>query len=80
MRVGVWPKAEWQLSERGERADYQRAFYSPGQDDGAEGKRMPSPRTCRLARDAPSWRESALEAWLRSPMFYKAEEHTPLGC
>lgn len=33
------------------------------------------PRQIRIAARCAGWRESAVEAWLRNPIFYSADDH-----
>ena len=33
------------------------------------------PRQIRIAARCAGWRESAVEAWLRNPMFYTVDDH-----
>ncbi len=35
------------------------------------------PRNLQISTRCAGWRESAIEAWLRNPMFYEAREHPP---
>jgi prophage regulatory protein len=34
------------------------------------------PRQVKIAARCAGWRESAVNAWLRNPMFYSAEDHS----
>lgn len=36
------------------------------------------PRNVQISTRCAGWRESAIEAWLRNPMFYSIEDHPPL--
>lgn len=36
------------------------------------------PRNIKLSARCAGWRESAIEAWMRNPMFYEAETHSPI--
>ena len=33
------------------------------------------PRQVKIARRCAGWRESAVNAWMRNPMFYSVEDH-----
>jgi prophage regulatory protein len=35
------------------------------------------PKNVRISTRCAGWRESAVEAWMRNPMFYSAEDHPP---
>jgi Predicted transcriptional regulator len=34
------------------------------------------PQNVRISTRCAGWRESAIEAWMRNPMFYEAAEHS----
>jgi prophage regulatory protein len=34
------------------------------------------PKNVRISTRCAGWRESAVEAWMRNPMFYEAAEHS----
>jgi prophage regulatory protein len=34
------------------------------------------PKQVRIAVRCAGWRESAVDAWLRNPMFYRVEDHS----
>jgi prophage regulatory protein len=33
------------------------------------------PRNVRISTRCAGWRESAVEAWMRNPVFYEADDH-----
>jgi prophage regulatory protein len=35
------------------------------------------PAQVKIAARCVGWRESAIAAWLRNPMFYRVEDHNP---
>ena len=35
------------------------------------------PKNLKISERCAGWRESAIEAWLRNPVFYEVEDHQP---